>query len=98
LQEQYTKFDEYDVRTDKENIEHFRHSLDPKLRQTINSLTPAEEKNKMFTIYWLRLAEIAQKHILKYIQGVQDKIKAFLPQAFAGENIQEFGVAVLAHT
>jgi hypothetical protein len=50
-------------------------------------LTPAKEKNKMFAIYWLCVIEVAQKHTLKYIQGIQDKVKALLLQALPGENI-----------
>jgi hypothetical protein len=95
-EEQYKKFDEYSVRTDKNNVERLPNSLKPKLRQMINSLNQAAGKNKMFTIYWLRVVEVTQKHTLEFIQFVQDKIKALLPQAFPGENIQEYGVTILA--
>jgi hypothetical protein len=37
-EEQYKKFDEYDVRTDRENVKNLRSSLEPKLRQTIDGL------------------------------------------------------------
>jgi hypothetical protein len=52
-EEQYKKFDEYDAHTDKENVECLQNSLEPSLREAIDSLTPEEEKNKMFAIYWL---------------------------------------------
>jgi hypothetical protein len=59
------KFDEYDVLTDKQNIERLRNSLEPKLRQTIDSLISAEETNKMFVIYWLQVVEVAEKPTLE---------------------------------
>jgi hypothetical protein len=50
-EEQYKKFNEYNACTDKENIERLQNSLEPSLRDAIDSLTLEEEKNKMFAIY-----------------------------------------------
>jgi hypothetical protein len=95
-EEQYKKFDEYDARTDTENIERLQNSLEPSLKEAIDSLTPEEEKNKMFAIYWLRVVDVVQKHTMEYLQGIQEQVKTLLPQAFPGENIKEFRVAILA--
>jgi hypothetical protein len=95
-EEKHKKFDEYDVCTEKMNVERLWYSIEPKLRQTIDSLTPAEEENKMFAICWLRLVEVTQKHTLEYIQGIQRKIEELQPQSFLGENIKEYGTEVLA--
>jgi hypothetical protein len=94
-EEQYKKYDEYDVRTDRENVKKLQNSLEPKLRQTIDGLTPDEEKGKFFAIYWLRMVDVVQKHTLKYIQGIQKQIEELKPQEFPGENITEYGTAVL---
>jgi hypothetical protein len=82
VDKQYKKLDEYNVRTDRENVKKLRHSLEEKLRQTIDNLTPDEDKDKLFTVYWLRVVEVVQKHMLKYIQGVQKKIEDLQPQAY----------------
>jgi hypothetical protein len=95
-EEQYKKFDEYDARTDTENIERLQNSLEPSLRAAIDSLTPEGEKNKMFAIYWLRVVDVVQKHTMEYLQGIQEQVKILMPQAFPGENIKEYGVAILA--
>jgi hypothetical protein len=94
-EEQYKKFDEYDVRTDRENVKKLRNSLEEKLRQTIDGLTPEEEKGKFFAIYWLRVVEVVQKHTLQYVQGIQRAIEDLKPQSFPGENIKEYGTAIL---
>jgi hypothetical protein len=44
-EEQYKKFDEYDVRTDAENMEKFHNSLDEKLLKTLKNLTPNKENS-----------------------------------------------------
>jgi hypothetical protein len=84
-EEQYKKLDEYDVRTDTENVKKLRNSLEPSLRQTIDGLIPNEEKSKFFVLYWLQLVDVVQKHNLQYIQGIQKQIEELKPQAFAGE-------------
>jgi hypothetical protein len=94
-EEQYKKFDEYNVRTDRENVKKLRNSLEEKLRQTIDGLTPEEEKGKFFAIYWLRVVEVVQKHTLQYVQGIQRAIEDLKPQSFPGENIKEYGTAIL---
>jgi formyltetrahydrofolate synthetase len=38
---------------------------------------------------------VVQKHNLQYIQGIQKQIEELKPQAFAGENIKEYGKDVL---
>jgi hypothetical protein len=63
--EQYKKVDEYDACTDKENIERLQNSLEPSLREAIDSLTPEEEKNKIIAIYWLQVVDVVQKHTLE---------------------------------
>jgi hypothetical protein len=95
-EEQYKKLDEYDVRTDRENVKKLRNSLEPKLCQTIDYLTPDEEKDKLSAIYWLHVVDVVQKHMLKYIQGIQKQIEDLQPHSFAGENITEYRTAVLA--
>jgi ABC-type phosphate/phosphonate transport system substrate-binding protein len=52
------------VRTDRENVKKLRNSLEETLRQTIDSLTPEEEKGKFFAIYWFRVVEVVPKHTL----------------------------------
>jgi hypothetical protein len=94
-EEQYKKYDEYDVRTDRENVKKLLNSLEEKLRQTIDGLTPEEEKDKLFPIYWLRVVDLVQKHTLKCIQGIQKQIKDLQPQAFVGGNITYYGQEVL---
>jgi hypothetical protein len=94
-EEQYKKFDEYDVRTDRENLKKIRNSLEPGLRQTIDGLIPDEEKGKFFILYWLQLVAVVQQHNLKYIQGIQKQIEELKPQAFPGENIKEYGRDIL---
>jgi hypothetical protein len=93
--EQYEKFDEYDVRTDRENVKKLRNSLEPKLRQTIDGLIPNEEKDKFFVLYWLQLVDVIQKHMLKYIQGIQKQVEELKPQEFTGENITKYGTVIL---
>jgi hypothetical protein len=94
-EEQYKKFDEYDVRTDTENVKKLRNSLEPSLRQTIDGLILNEEKSKFFVLYWLQLVDVVQKHNLQYIPGIQKQIEELKAQAFAGENIKEYGRDVL---
>jgi hypothetical protein len=94
-EEQYKKFDEYDVRTDRENFKKLRNSLDPSLRQTIDGLIPEEERGKFFVLYWLQLVAVVQQHNLKYLQGIQKQIEELKPQAFPGENIKEYGKTIL---
>jgi hypothetical protein len=52
-EEEYKKFDEYDVRTDAENVEKLHNSLDEKLLKMLKNLTPNEEKDRLFAIHWL---------------------------------------------
>jgi hypothetical protein len=94
-EEQCKKFDEYDVRTDRENFKKLRNSLDPSLRQTVDGLIPEEEKGKFFVLYWLQLVAVVQQHNLKYLQGIQKQIEELKPQAFPGENIKEYGKTIL---
>jgi hypothetical protein len=41
------------------------------------------------------VVDVVQKHTLEYLQGIQEQVKTLLPQAFPGENIKKFGVAIL---
>jgi hypothetical protein len=42
------------------------------------------------------VVDVVQKHTMEYLQGIQEQVKTLMPQAFPGENIKEFGVAILA--
>jgi hypothetical protein len=94
-EEQYKKFDEYDVRTNAENMEKLHNSLDEKLLKTLKNLTPNKEKGRLFTIHWLQLVEIVHKHMLTYLQGIQDQVKKLTPQSKAREHVREYCTDVL---
>jgi hypothetical protein len=94
-EEQYKKFDEYDVRTNAENMEKLHNSLDEKLLKMLKNLTPNQEKDRLFAIHWLQLVEIVQKHMLTYLQGIQDQVKKLKPQSKAREHIREYCTDVL---
>jgi hypothetical protein len=50
---QYKKFDEYDVRTDAENLEMLHNTLDKKLLRMLKNLPLNDEKDQWFVIHWL---------------------------------------------
>jgi hypothetical protein len=41
------------------------------------------------------VVNVVQKHTMEYLQGIQEQVKRLMPQAFPGENIKEYGVAIL---
>jgi hypothetical protein len=69
VEEQYEKFDEYDIQPNAENVEKLQNSLNEKLLKTLKNLTMSNEKDQLFAIHWLRRVKIVQKHMLTYLQA-----------------------------
>jgi hypothetical protein len=42
------------------------------------------------------IVEVVQKNMLKYIQGIQKKIKELQPQSFSAKKVEDYRTEVLA--
>jgi hypothetical protein len=73
-------------------MEKLHNSLDEKLLKMLKSLTPNDEKDRLFVTHWLRLIEIIQKHMLTYLQGIQDQVKKLTP--FKLRDLSGYGLSM----